>query len=199
VQVLAVGAERGVGHPAGQASQADAADAGGGQADQLATDALSAAAAHPGDAAIGELADVLGVQSLLDSEALYRDEPGRYELRFSLPQDLAALPWDTMDRKTQFCVLFAAWARREADGLQQLTAGQASQARDIFTECLARAEQLQVTELLARSYEDLGRAATVADDSDGARAWHNAAVRARASAGQAESSSDPGQTTTRWW
>ncbi|MBN9661395.1 MAG: tetratricopeptide repeat protein [Acidobacteria bacterium] len=105
----------------------------------------------------------------LNPEDFYREGSGTYEekwhIQFPLP-----VPFDDLDRKTRFFVLFQEWSHRELQGLTALGNGQTAEAMTIFNECLARAEQLQANELAARSYEDLARVAqkrnNLADELD---------------------------------
>src|SRR5262245_14742749 len=53
----------------------------------------------------------------------YIEKPGSFELRWPLPAGLIPFPFGSLDRKTQFIVLFQEWTRRELDGNQVLAAG----------------------------------------------------------------------------
>jgi hypothetical protein len=123
----------------------------------------------PEPAILSEYADAVGVRRPPDPEDLYREGTDTLELAYSLPEGLAALPWESLSRRDRFFVLVAAWALREADGIQLLKSGQLEQAREVFQECLVRAEQMQTPELAVRSYEDLGELSVVAGDEIGAR------------------------------
>jgi hypothetical protein len=113
-------------------------------------------------------------------EHYYVDKPGRFDLRWPLREQIG-IPFQTLDRKTQFLVLFNEWAQRELDGIQARDAGDLTGAETVFNECLERARQLDVDELVARSYEELMRVAEQAGDNEGAERWSNQAraVRAR--------------------
>jgi hypothetical protein len=112
-------------------------------------------------------ADEVGSGPPLDIASFYRDGPP-FDLRWELPDDLRSRgEFDQFDRKTQFYILFAEWTRRELEGMSALNAGDNNGAKAIFEECLARARQLDVGELEARSYENLLR---VAEKTGGDRA-----------------------------
>jgi len=128
---------------------------------------------------LSELADVLGVRQPPDPDALYRPGLDFLEPPFPLPENLASLPWSSLSHCNRFSVLVAAWALREADGIQLLKAAQLEQAGEVFQTCLIRAELLQTPELIARSYEDLGELAVAAADEGGARKWRAEAERVR--------------------
>lgn len=124
---------------------------------------------------LAEVADRLGVRQPPDPEALYRDGDGVLEPLSPLPGNLALLPWNSLDRRNRFFVLVAAWALREADGIQSLKAGQPEQADEAFRECLKTAEYLQTPELIARSCEDLVEVSVVCGDEEAAGKWRSAA------------------------
>lgn len=128
-----------------------------------------------------ELADRLGVRPPPDPEAMYRDGDDVLEPLSPLPRDLALLPWNSLDRRNRFFVLVAAWALREADGIQLLKAGQPEPAGEAFQECLRTAEYLQTPELIARSCEDLVEVSVVCGDEEAAAKWRSAAELARPS------------------
>jgi hypothetical protein len=128
-------------------------------------------------AMLSEFADALGVRRPVDPEDLYREGPDPLTLAYPLPEGLDALPWDSLGRRNRFFVLVAAWAAREADGIQLLKSGQVEHARKVFQECLARAGHMQSPELAARSCEDLGELSVVAGDEAGARKWRTEAER----------------------
>jgi hypothetical protein len=127
-------------------------------------------------------ADQVGSGPPLTIEDYYRDGQEMFELRWPLQ---ASLPFSfvQLDRKTQFFVLFQEWTRRELEGMTALNSGQVDQARAIFEECLARAQQLQVGELVARSYEGLMRDAQKRSDRTAERHWSELAMKARADNG----------------
>jgi len=118
----------------------------------------------------------------LDINQFYRDGTDMFELRWPIQASLP-ISFDQLDRKTQFFVLFQEWSRRELSGSVALNAGQIEEATSIFEECLARAQQLQVGELVARSYEGLMRVAERISDRKAASKWSKLAMKARAEDG----------------
>jgi hypothetical protein len=158
-----------------RADSAEGADAGESTPAKADTGGASSASSA---ATVGELADHLGVRQPPDPEALYRPGSGSLELMFPLPGELASLPWGSLSARNRFFVLVAAWALREADGIQALRNGEFAQADEIFQECLIRAEHMQVPELITRSYEDLGELAMASGDEKAGREWRAAAERA---------------------
>ncbi len=88
----------------------------------------------------------------------YRPGTQLYELRwpvaFALP-----MPFEALDRPTQFSVLFGEWTRREAEAACTRNQGDNASAQFIYEECLARAQQIEVPELIARSHEGLASVA----------------------------------------
>lgn len=81
-----------------------------------------------------------------------------YELRWPLGVQLP-IPFDQLDRRTQFSVLFGEWSRREMEAGFAMLNGETSTAQAIYEECLARAQQIDVSELVARSHKGLARVA----------------------------------------
>jgi hypothetical protein len=111
----------------------------------------------------------------------YRPGTAKYQLQWPLSPTLRLpVPFDRLDRQTQFYVLFGEWSRRELEANQALCMGDTAGAQAVFEECLARAEQLDVAELKARSYEGLVRVAQKRGDPQAARRWLDAALAARA-------------------
>ena len=103
----------------------------------------------------------------------YRPGEGRYTLRWPLaPSTLAMLsvPFEALDRKTQFYVLFQEWTSVELEAMMARDGGDRERARTLFEESLARAEQLDVPELKARSHENLASIYEMAGDRQAARA-----------------------------
>jgi hypothetical protein len=123
--------------------------------------------------------DQVGSEPLAPIGEYYVEKPGLYKLRWPLPAQLP-LPFASLDRKTQFFVLFGEWTRREMEGMEHLTRADLVGATTIFDECLARAEQLEVAELRARSYEGLMRVAQRAGQTAAARELSQSATAARA-------------------
>jgi hypothetical protein len=122
---------------------------------------LAAAAADPSlQAEVAALLEQAGATSLpsppLDIGALYPGGEGPYALEWPLaaPGGLP-LPFEQLDRKTQFFVLVNEWSYREMQGWAALNSGAVDLAEATFAECLERAVQLEVGELKARSYGGL--------------------------------------------
>ncbi len=124
-------------------------------------------------------ADAAGPSPPLNIADYYQEGSDPFELLWPL-QVALPLPFEQLDRKTRFFVLFQEWTRRELEGVTALNAGQTKEAAAVFEECLARARQLKVDELVARSYEGLMRVADRNGDSKAARGFSQAAVAARA-------------------
>jgi hypothetical protein len=134
---------------------------------------------------LAKLRAVVGpvAEDALNIEDFYDEGDGRkFTLLWPLSREnpLVArdIPFDTLDRKTQFFTLFAEWQRRETDGLSAMS-GDLGGAEAIFLECLERAEQLGVGELQARTYENLARVCERRGDPQGVRTWLNRAEEAR--------------------
>jgi hypothetical protein len=118
----------------------------------------------------------------LNIEDFYRPGVERYTLRWPLaPPTLAFLPvpFDALDHKTQFYVLFQEWTRVENEATMARIAGDLGRARTLFKECLARAKQLHVRELKARSHENLASVYEMAGDQQAARAEYQSAMAQR--------------------
>lgn len=128
-------------------------------------------------AVLSEFADTMGVRRPFDPEDLYREGPNTFQPLYPLPKGLSALPWETLGRRDRFFVLVAAWSLREAEGIQLLRSGQLEQAREVFEECLARAQHMDTAELAVRSCEDLGELSVAARDEAAARRWRAEAER----------------------
>jgi len=116
----------------------------------------------------------------LDIREHYHPSDGCFRLLWPLGL-MPALPlkFDELDRETQFHVLWGEWSRRELEGMLLLGRGDTGGARSTFEECLGRACQLEVNELIARSYEDLMRVAQKNGDLAEERRHLEAALRAR--------------------
>ena len=116
-------------------------------------------------------ADAVGSGPTDDIGSYYHDGPP-FELRWELPAHVPMREqFADLDRKSQFYILFAEWSRRELEGMSALNAGRTAEAERIFEECLERAQQLEVNELQARSYEDLMRVAERRNDRAAQRHW----------------------------
>ena len=141
---------------------------------------------YPGlDRIIAKLTAAVGDQPAsppLNIEDFYRPGVEPYTLRWPLaPSTLAFLPmpFEALDHKTQFYVLFQEWTRVENEGVMARTAGDLGRARTLFKECLARAKQLHVRELKARSHENLASVYEMAGDQQAARAEYQSAMAQR--------------------
>jgi hypothetical protein len=123
-----------------------------------------------------------GPSPVMNIEDYYRPGDDLYTLLWPLsPATTAVLlmPFEALDRKTQFFVLFQEWTRREAEASVAMVSGDPDGARAVFEECLARADQLDVDELRARSYDGLRRIAELKGDRAAARQALAAAMSAR--------------------
>jgi hypothetical protein len=150
-------------------------------ADELAVMARDPARQGEFAAKLQELGGGTGPSPPLNIEDYYREGDGKFELRWPLhPSIPLPLPFDELDRKTQFFVLFGEWTRREFEGMSALNSGDNYGARAIFEECLDRAQSIDVAELVARSYEDLMRVAEKEGDLGAVETWSQKAVEARA-------------------
>jgi len=109
----------------------------------------------------------------------YVDGPDPYTLRWPIQFPLP-IPFDELPRQTQFSVLFGEWSRREMEGGYAMSQGQNDAARDAYQECLERAQQITVPELVARSHEGLARLASKLNDRALERKHLKAAIAARA-------------------
>ena len=142
---------------------------------------------YPGlDRILAKLSAIVGDQPAsppLDIDAFYRPGAVPFTLRWPLaPPTLAVLPmgFEALDHKTQFYVLFQEWTRRELEANTARNGGDLATAQAIFEECLARAEQLDVAELKARSHEGLAGVYEMVNDRDAARREFQAAMTERA-------------------
>ena len=124
-------------------------------------------------------ADQAGPSPPLNIEDYYREGDDDYDLLWPLQTPLPCA-FEDLDRKTRFFVLFQEWSRRELEGMTMLNSGRTAEAAAIFEECISRARQLNVNELVARSCEDLMRVADRTGDREAARRYSQAAVEARA-------------------
>jgi hypothetical protein len=125
--------------------------------DQLQQDLMALVQAGESDEVMAVLDDLGandGGNPVLNIGDHYRPGSQLYELlwpvAFALP-----MPFDALDRPTQFSVLFGEWTRREAEASYIRNQGDNDSAQAIYEECLARAQQIDVPELIARSHEGL--------------------------------------------
>jgi len=144
---------------------------------------------YPGlDGILAKLNDAVGnepVSPMMNIEDFYRPGMRPYSLHWPLApstQAFLSMPFEALDRKTQFYVLFQEWTRRDLEAHTASNGGDLRGARAIFEECLARADDLDVAELRARSHEGLADVYTKLDDRDGARRELQAAMATRAGA-----------------
>jgi hypothetical protein len=144
---------------------------------------------YPGlDRIIAKLGAIVGDQPAsppMNIEDYYRPGEEGYTLRWPLaPPTLAALPmpFEALDRKTQFYVLFQEWTRCELEANTTRNAGDLGGAQTLFEQCLARAQQLDVAELRGRSHEGLASVYEMSNDRDAARRELQAAMAERAGA-----------------
>jgi hypothetical protein len=119
-----------------------------------------------------------GGDKVLNIKDHYRPGVTLYQLRWPLTIKLP-IPFDELDRPTQFSVLWGEWSAREVAGGAALLRGDKDAAQAAFGECLARAEQLEVPELIARSHEGLARLADKHNQRAEQRQHLKAAVSAR--------------------
>ena len=124
-------------------------------------------------------ADQMGSGPTLNIADFYPEGTEPFTLRWPIGINLP-LPFSQLDRKTQFFVLFQEWSRREMEGAMALNGGNIDEAKKIFNECLERAQQIEVGELVARSYEDLARIADKLGDRAAGRDYSRKAAQARA-------------------
>lgn len=118
----------------------------------------------------------------LNISDFYRPGGERYTLRWPLaPATLAflSLPFEALDRKSQFYVLFQEWTRVENEATMARIRGDIGRARTLFEECLARAGQLDVPELKARSHENLASVYEMTGELRAARAEYQSAEAER--------------------
>jgi hypothetical protein len=166
--------------PAGPCGPAEAPGTGTGTGEnEEGAEGAGGLADAPTPLTLSEFASDFGVRPPPDPEALYRSGYGPVEPLFPMPGGLASLPWNSLSHRDRFFVLVAAWALREADGIQLLRAGDFGPANQVFQECVARAKQMQSAELIARSYEDLAEHAAASGNGGAARVWRAAAAHER--------------------
>lgn len=149
--------------------------------DRLKADIIPLAGTQEGEEIIALLQSLgadEGGSTPLNMEDHYVAGDTRFERRWPLGVALP-LPFEELDHKTQFFVLFAEWTRREMEGGYALNNGDPAGAKATFEECLERARQLGVGELLARSHEGLARVASVTNDRTNERNHLKQAVAAR--------------------
>lgn len=150
--------------------------------DKLKADVTELTLSGEGDevAAILEAAGGMeGGDEVLNIQEHYRPGDGRpFQLRWPIEFPLP-LPFEELDRPTQFSVLWGEYSRRMLEGSHAVLEGDAAQARAIYAECLERAQQLDVPELIARSHEGIARAAAKGNQRSEERKHLKLAVAAR--------------------
>ena len=149
--------------------------------ERLKADILPLAGTQEGDEIVALLQSLGGDEGgspPLNMEDHYVPGATLFELRWPLGTHLP-LPFDQLDHKTQYYVLFAEWTRREMEGGYALNNGDPAGAKATFEECLERARQLGVAELVARSHEGLARVASMTNDRTNERTHLKEAVAAR--------------------
>ena len=120
-----------------------------------------------------------GGDEVLNIQEHYRPGDGRlFQLRWPIEFPLP-LPFEELDRPTQFSVLWGEYSRRMLEGSHAVLEGDAGHARAIYAECLERAQQLDVPELIARSHEGMARAAAKGNQRSEERKHLKLAVAAR--------------------
>jgi hypothetical protein len=120
-----------------------------------------------------------GGDEVLNIKDHYRPGDGRlFELRWPVEFPLP-LPFARLDRPTQFSVLWGEYSRRMLEGSQAVLDGDPGQAHAIYAECLERAQQLDVPELIARSHEGIARAAAKGNQRSEERKHLKLAIAAR--------------------
>jgi tetratricopeptide (TPR) repeat protein len=127
-------------------------------------------------------ADQIGSGPPLNIADYYREGTGNFEAKWPIEVSLPC-SFEVLDRKTRFFVLFQEWTRRELQGSAAMSQGDTASATAIYEECLARSRQLEVNELVARSYEGLMRVANKLNDLGAARRYSQEAVKARSANG----------------
>jgi hypothetical protein len=132
-----------------------------GGADQLRKDVMALVETGEADEVVALLQSMGANDSgnkVLNIGDHYRPGTRLYDLRWPVAFELP-IPFDELDRPTQFSVLFGEWTRREMEAAYTRNQGDNAGARVIYEECLARAEQIEVPELIARSHEGLASVA----------------------------------------
>jgi hypothetical protein len=148
---------------------------------QMHQDVIALVQSGEGDEVMSMLNDMGfhdGGRQTLNFSDHYRPGTELYKLRWPVAFPLP-VPFDELDRPTQFSVLFTEWTRREAEACQVRNQGDNNSAQFIFEECLARAHQMEVPELIARSHEGLASVAQRLNERTAERQHLKLAVAAR--------------------
>lgn len=127
----------------------------------------------------------MGMKAPPDIGACYRPGTTKFQLRWPLSAEQQGMlssmdmQFDQLAHLNQFAILYNEWNRRWNEGNTALYAGDLVNAQEILEECVARAEQLEVNELKALSYESLMAVAQKLGDAAAERKWLKAALAAR--------------------
>ncbi len=123
-------------------------------------------------------ADQLGDRPLDDIADYYPGGDGLYEQLWPIATQLP-MPFEELDRPTQFHVLFAECRRRLMEASAARNAGRLDEADAAFRECLERADQIEVPILKADAYEGIMTVAEKRGDRAQARRYLQMAERER--------------------
>jgi hypothetical protein len=154
-----------------------------GGADQMQKDVSSLVLSGQADEVMKELEGigaVEGGQKPLIIADYFRPGDRPYELRWPVKVPMP-MPFEQLDRKTQFFVLFGEWTRREMESSYALLNGDTTAAMAGYQECLERAQQIEVPELIARSHEGIAKVASKMNQRSLEREHLRMAIAARAS------------------
>jgi tetratricopeptide (TPR) repeat protein len=124
-------------------------------------------------------ADQLGDRPLDNIADYYPGGDGLYEQLWPIATSLP-LPFDELDRPTQFHVLFGECRRRLLQASAARNGGRLDEAEAAFRECLERADQIEVPILKADAYEGLMTVAEKRGDREQARRYLRMTERERA-------------------
>ena len=115
----------------------------------------------------------------ISTASIYRPGTEKFTQKWPFdPRMPMFIPFDQMDRETQFYTLSAAWSGRRAEGWAALHTGKLDEAEAIFQECLGRAEQMDVQILRSQSFRCLAEVAKQRGDRVAERKWLSAARKA---------------------
>ena len=120
-----------------------------------------------------------GDHPLDDIKDHYREGTRAYELLWPLPQKMIPMPFEALERATQFHVLFAECKRRLMEGGTLRNSGKLDAADAAFNECLQGADQLEVPLLKSDAYQGLTSVAERRGDRAGAKRYTQLAMRER--------------------
>jgi hypothetical protein len=120
--------------------------------------------------------EAAGDRPLDDIADYYRQGTQPYELLWPLAQKLP-MPFDELDRATQFHVLFGECRRRLTEAASLRNGGRLEQADAAYNECLQRADQLEVPILKSDAYQGLLSVAQMRGDRAAAKRYMQLAQR----------------------